>query len=465
MTRRVAPESRPVALTIAGSDSGGGAGVQADLKTMEACGAFGTSAITSVTAQNTRGVEGTHLLPVAEVERQIEAVLDDFAVRGVKTGMLATAEIVDAVAAAADRLPNLVVDPVMVAASGDRLLEPEAEAAYEDLIDGATLVTPNADEAGVLTGIDPETESDMRAVGEELLDFGASAALVTGGHVGDGDEIVDVLVTEDGVGTFRHPRVGTDATHGSGCTLSSAVAAHLAKGDDLTAAVAAGVDLLSRAVRYPLDVGEGPGSVHHAVALRDRAARDPTAEAVSEVVERFVDRDVSPLVPEVGTNVAGATPYAERPDETAAVEGRITRTLSGVRPNRGVRFGASSHVARFLLACREFDPGRRFAVNCRFGDDVAAALAELDGEVVTVDHADTPDAATDRAGTTRSEERSQRRLAEAAFERADGSPVAVADEGGAGREPMVRLLADDAPTLADRTLAVLDALDRGTVPS
>mgnify|MGYP006277139507 CR=1 FL=1 len=460
MNRRAAPESRPVALTVAGSDSGGGAGIQADLKTMAACGAFGTSAITSVTAQNTRGVEGTHLLPTTEIEAQLDAVLDDFDVGAVKTGMLGTAEIVETVTASADRLPNLVVDPVMVAASGDRLLEPEAESAYEDLIAEATLVTPNADEAAVLTGIEPETEDEMRAVGEELRDRGATAALVKGGHVefaddDRADEVVDVLVTEGTVETFRHPRVETDATHGSGCTLSSAIAAHLARGEDLTTAVEAGVDLLARAVRYPLDVGEGPGSVHHMVASRDRAAREPTAERVSEVVERFVDRDVSPLVPEVGMNVVGATPYAERPDETAAVEGRITRTLSGVRPNRGVRFGASSHVARFLLASREFDAARRFAVNCRFDDDVAAALSDLNGEVVTVERekASDSEAVADSAGSV------QRWLAETAFEEADGSPVAVVDRGGVGREPLMKLLADDAATLADRTLAVRDALD------
>ncbi len=457
MNRRAAPESRPVALTVAGSDSGGGAGIQADLKTMEACGAFGTSAITSVTAQNTRGVEGTHLLPTAEIEAQLEAVLDDFDLGGVKTGMLATAEIVDTVAAYADRLPNLVVDPVMVATSGDRLLEPEAESAYEELIGVATLVTPNADEAAVLTGIEPETADDMRAVGEELCDLGATAALVKGGHVDAddrADEVLDVLVTEETVETFRHPRVETDATHGSGCTLSSAIAAHLATGADLTTAVAAGVDLLARAVRYPLDVGEGPGSVHHTVALRDRAAREPTAERVTEVVERFVGHDVSPLVPEIGMNVVGATPYAERPDETAAVEGRITRTLSGVRPNRGVRFDASSHVAHFLLACREFDADRRFAVNCRFDDDVTTALSVLDGEIVTVEGAAAADreAESDPAGSI------QRRLAEAAYERADGSPVAVVDRGGVGRESTVKLLADDARNLADRTLSVRDAL-------
>jgi hydroxymethylpyrimidine/phosphomethylpyrimidine kinase len=178
MRRRAAPDARPVALTVAGSDSGGGAGIQADLQTMGACGVFGTSAITSVTAQNTRGVEGSHLLPTTEIEAQIDAVIDDFDVMAVKTGMLATADVIETVCEYAPDLANLVVDPVMVATSGDRLLEADAEAAYEDLLAHATLVTPNADEAAVLTGIDQESEADMRAAGEELVETGATAALI-----------------------------------------------------------------------------------------------------------------------------------------------------------------------------------------------------------------------------------------------------------------------------------------------
>jgi len=451
-TREPVPHDPPVALTIAGSDSGGGAGIQADIKTMEACGAFGTSAITSVTAQNTQGVEGTHLLPVAEIEAQIDAVLDDFDVRAGKTGMLATSEIIETVTDYAADLSALVVDPVMVAATGDRLLEPAAEDAYEGLIAESTLVTPNADEAAVLTDIDPEDEEDARAAGERLVEMGAEAALVKGGHI-PGDDIVDVLVTEEIIETFRHPRVESTATHGSGCALSSAIAARLAHGESLPDAVAAGIDLLARAVRYPLDVGEGPGSVHHLVETRDRAARQPTSEAVERVVDQFADRDVSALVPEVGMNVAGATPYAERPGETVAVEGRITRTLSGVAPNRGVRFGASSHVARFLLAAREFDGELRFAVNCRFDDAVEDALSALDGPVAAYDRVAEPDAVKNQEGST------MQWGARQAFEGRDGTPVAVIDRGEVGKEAIVKLLATDADALVERVVTLLDAVE------
>ncbi len=259
------PETRPVALTIAGSDSGGGAGIQADLATMATHGVYGTSAITAVTAQHTRGVESSFVLPVAEVAAQIDAVTDDFAVGAAKTGMLATTEIVETVADYATRFEfPLIVDPVMVATSGDRLLEPEAERAYEDLIAEATVVTPNTDEADVLTGIAVEDRSSAREAGDALLEMGADAALVKGGHV-PGETVRDVLVTADDATTFEHDRVDTDATHGSGCTLAAAVAARLARGEELDTAVEGATDFLARAIEHHYDVGRGPGAVNHSV--------------------------------------------------------------------------------------------------------------------------------------------------------------------------------------------------------
>jgi hydroxymethylpyrimidine/phosphomethylpyrimidine kinase len=449
MTRNAAPVTPPVVLTIAGSDSGGGAGIQADLKTIEAGGAFGTSAVTSVTAQNTTGVESTHVLPVEKIAAQCTAVRSDFDVAAIKTGMLATGDVIELVTdEVQDSDAPAVVDPVMVATSGDRLLEPAAEAAYEDLVAEATLVTPNADEAEVLTGIEVTDSARAQQAAEALVEMGAEAALVKGGHV-PGDDIVDVLATAENIETVRHSRVDTEATHGSGCTLSSAIATRLAHGDDLAVAVRTGIDLLARAVRYNLDVGEGPGAVHHMVAVRDQAERDPTAERVAEVVAQFVRRDVSPLVPEVGLNVVGATPYAEVPTECAAVEGRVTRTLDGVAANRGVRFGASTNVARFLLAAREYDSDLRFAVNCRFDDAVERALDTLDGPVAEYDPSDRPDEA---AGQT------VEWAATEAFAEDETSPVAVAGRAAVGWEPTVVLLAPDTATLADRTVTLLDAV-------
>ncbi|WP_058367710.1 bifunctional hydroxymethylpyrimidine kinase/phosphomethylpyrimidine kinase [Haloparvum sedimenti] len=273
MTDAYDPVSRPVALTVAGSDSGGGAGIQADLKTMTAHGVFGTSAVAATTAQNTQGVTDVHPVPTDHVAAQIAAVREDFDVRAVKTGMLATAETVEAVTAAfSDAAVPLVVDPVMVAATGDRLLAPEAEAAYEELVAAATLVTPNADEAAVLTDREVIDADAAAAAARDLVAAGAEAALVTGGHL-PGETVVDVLALSseadaDGQGdaprTLRieSPRVETRATHGSGCTLSSAVASRLARGEPLRAAVEASVEEMGEALRRGYDVGEGPGAVN-----------------------------------------------------------------------------------------------------------------------------------------------------------------------------------------------------------
>ena len=451
MQRADAPVTPPVVLTIAGSDSGGGAGIQADLKTIEAGGAFGTSAITSVTAQNTTGVQGSHLLPTEEIQAQIRAVRSDFDVAAVKTGMLATAPVIDLVVERAPDLPNLVVDPVMVATSGDRLLEPDAEAAYEALIADAALVTPNADEAEVLTGRDIDDPDDATAAGRDIVEMGADAALVKGGHV-PGDAVVDVLVTPDGVTTFRHDRIDTEATHGSGCTLSSAIATRLAHGDRLQVAVADGIDLLSRAVRYNLDVGEGPGAVHHTVEIRNEATRNDTSEAVEGVVSELLDRDVAPLVPESGMNVAGATPYAEHPAEVATVEGGIARTLDGLRPNRGVRFGASTRIARLLMAVREHDPDRRFALTCRLSQSVEAALADLDGAVAAYDP-------TERPETVSSDETASWGV-DSALADTDTSPVAVIDRGEVGVDAGVTVLAADPGALLSRVETLRTAIDQ-----
>lgn len=273
MTDAYDPVSRPVALTVAGSDSGGGAGIQADLKSMTAHGVFGTSAVAATTAQNTQGVTDVHPVPTDHVAAQVTAVREDFAVRAVKTGMLATADTVETVTEAfSDAEVPLVVDPVMVAATGDRLLAPEAEAAYEDLIAAATLVTPNADEAAVLTDREVTDPDAAAAAARDLVDAGAAAALVTGGHL-PGETVVDVLALSeeaDGGGSsgaartlrVESPRVETDATHGSGCTLSSAVASRLARGEPLRAAVEATVGEMGEALRRGYDVGNGPGAVN-----------------------------------------------------------------------------------------------------------------------------------------------------------------------------------------------------------
>jgi len=258
----------PIALTIAGSDSGGGAGIQADLKTFQAFGVFGTTAITAITAQNTLGVTAVHPVPPEVVQAQVRAIAEDLRPGACKTGMLATAELTRTVARAIREasLQNFVLDPVMVATSGARLLDREAEdAILEELLPLCTLVTPNLDEAAILAARPVADEAAMREVAEALVARGAGAALVKGGHL-QGNEVVDVLFDGREFRSWRRPKLETRNTHGTGCTLSAAVAAGLALGRSLVEAVEDALDYVHRAIVAAPGLGAGHGPLNHFVA-------------------------------------------------------------------------------------------------------------------------------------------------------------------------------------------------------
>jgi hydroxymethylpyrimidine/phosphomethylpyrimidine kinase len=255
----------PVALTIAGSDSGAGAGIQADLKTFAALGVYGVTVITAITAQNTLGVRAVQELEPKIVRAQIDAVAEDFQVVALKTGMLSSAGIIEVVADGIrrHRLQPLVMDPVMVAKSGDRLLREDAvEALRQRLLPLARLVTPNIPEAEVLTGISIRSMDDRTAAGRAILRLGAHAVVIKGGHAAD-DPVVDLLLDQGGAVTFTAPRVSTNQTHGTGCTFSAAIAAALARGLSLPAAVGEARDYVSRALRNAPGLGHGHGPLQH----------------------------------------------------------------------------------------------------------------------------------------------------------------------------------------------------------
>ena len=267
--------TKPVALTIAGSDSGGGAGIQADLKAMEANGVFGASALAAVTAQNTEEVARAHDLPPSLVAAQIDAVVTDMDVQAAKTGMLSAPSIIEAVAdrVASHDLRPLVVDPVMISKTGFKLLQDEAiDTLVNDLLPLATLVTPNVHEAEHLTEVEIDTPDDLRAAGEALLEHGPDAVLVKGGHLSGADDAVDVLVDGEMAQRFQAPRIDTEHTHGTGCTYASAIAAHLATGHDVSAAVDRAKRYVTAAIRHALPLGHGRGPTNHFFHLDPEAA-------------------------------------------------------------------------------------------------------------------------------------------------------------------------------------------------
>ncbi len=254
-----------IALTIAGSDSGGGAGIQADLKTFHQFHVYGTSVIVAVTAQNTHGVTAAHVVPPDLVDAQIDAVMTDLRPHALKTGMLADVPHIERVARqiSKHKLPNVVVDPVMVATSGDRLLAKGAEQTLvENLLPLARVVTPNIFEATVLSGRPIKSERDMADAARHIRDLGPRAVLVTGGHLGDND-VCDLLIDDDGERSFVHPRIATDNTHGTGCTLSAAIAASLALGATLDTAVGVATTFVHEAIATAPGLGTGHGPINH----------------------------------------------------------------------------------------------------------------------------------------------------------------------------------------------------------
>jgi hydroxymethylpyrimidine kinase/phosphomethylpyrimidine kinase len=269
------PAPRPRALSIAGSDSGGGAGIQADLKTFTALGVFGMTAITAVTVQNTNGVAASEALSPKIVGDQIRAVAGDIGVDAAKTGMLANRGIVEAVAGAVAemRIPNLVVDPVLVSKHGHPLLAPDAiDALKLRIFPLAVLVTPNLSEASALAGFPVEGREDMRRAAEAILSLGAAAVLVKGGHVQQPTEAIDLLVTGGIVEWVEAEWIDTPNTHGTGCTLSAAITSHLAMGEGVLDAVRAGKMFVTESIRHSLAMGNGIGPVDQLWSIRPKSA-------------------------------------------------------------------------------------------------------------------------------------------------------------------------------------------------
>ncbi|MEG6617547.1 bifunctional hydroxymethylpyrimidine kinase/phosphomethylpyrimidine kinase [Peptococcaceae bacterium 1198_IL3148] len=254
------------ALTIAGSDSGGGAGIQADIKTFQELGVFGMSALTAVTAQNTLGVQGVYPLPVEAVKQQIQSIGEDLGADAVKTGMLFSGEIIQAVAEIIQQfeLKNLVVDPVMIAKGGASLLRDEAVSALKQhLIPLATVITPNIPEAEVLAGMTIRTMTDKQQAAKKLLALGAKYVVIKGGHSTDSDGAIDMLYDGQEFTYYKGMRINTDNTHGTGCTFSAAIAAELAKGKGVKKAVQVAKEFIQAAIEEDMGIGHGHGPTNH----------------------------------------------------------------------------------------------------------------------------------------------------------------------------------------------------------
>ncbi|MEW6443034.1 MAG: bifunctional hydroxymethylpyrimidine kinase/phosphomethylpyrimidine kinase [bacterium] len=427
-------------LTVAGSDSGGGAGIQADLKTITVLGGFGMSAITALTAQNTREVTGVHAVPPEFVLRQIEAVASDIGVDAAKTGMLANREIVEVVAEAVRRfaIRPLVVDPVLVSKGGHSLLSEDArESLVRLLFPCADLVTPNLPEAELLSGRSVESEDRRRDAARALAGLGAKAVLLKGGH-GQGSEAADLLFDGTGFTVFSAPRIDTANTHGTGCTYSAAIATFLARDTDLAKAIEKAKAFITGAIRFSLAIGGGHGPTNpYSAAFRD--AERYQVLALLEKVGREVQKHTAlgRLAPEVQSNLGFALPLAASPDEVAAFPGRLVRLPEGLAPVRAPAFGASRHIASVILAAMRIHPELRSAMNIRFSEEVLARAGGHGFRIAFFDRAREPEEVKRREGSTLEWGTLQ------ALREAPSRPDLICDRGEAGKEPMIRLLGTD----------------------
>ncbi|MDR6222563.1 bifunctional hydroxymethylpyrimidine kinase/phosphomethylpyrimidine kinase [Methanococcoides alaskense] len=439
----------PVVLTIAGSDSGGGAGIEADIKTLSSLYVHGACAITSVTSQNTTGVQSAYGVPPTVVSDQMDAVCTDMDVRWAKTGMLSSADIVRAVA---DRVKmyglKIVVDPVMAAEAGGVLLEQDAVSILKDeLLPISYAVTPNIIEAEILSGMSITTREDAMEAAKAIASLGLKAVIITGGH-SDGVDLVYDSVTDEF--TEVSGKLIEGGTHGSGCTYSSALTAYLARGYSLQDAAIGAKEFVEYGILLSKNIGKGVGPVNQMGYLHTMAAKESVLRNAEEAV-RMLEDDVNfaSLVAEVGCNIAMAIPHAREVKDVAAVNGRIVKLQGKPKVVGCVSMGASSHVARIVLAAMEFDPSMRAAVNIYYSKNVLAICEDMGLTISSFSRQEEPeDTHTMDWGVTY------------AIDSYGRVPVIIYDEGGVGKEPMVRVLGRDAVEVAGIALEIAARLTK-----
>jgi hydroxymethylpyrimidine/phosphomethylpyrimidine kinase len=434
----------PVALTIAGSDSGGGAGIQADLKTFAALGVHGATAITSITAQNTRGVTAVVDLDAEMIRKQIRAVAEDIGINAGKTGMLHTEEIIKTVASEVSNYQfPLVIDPVMIAKSGAPLLKPEAMTTLKThLLQKATIVTPNRFEAEKLVSRTIANLNDAKTAAKEISKMGPEAVVVKGGHLDEGDAL-DVLYYREKFKVFRASRLNVKTTHGTGCSFSAAIAAQLAKGDNIPTAVETAKRFVTLAIKFGLDIGKGYGPVNPMAHLYRESAKYSVLMNIEEARVLLESTPmVAALVPEVGMNIAMAIPYAENVDDVAAIEGRIVKVLNGVKAVGFPKFGCSSHLAKYILEVTKHDSTKKAVVNLRFSDEVLRVLEGKGLKVSFYDRKEEPEHIKKTEGMTIPWG------VEQAIKRIGKTPDVIYHKGDVGKEPMIVILGEKASELA-----------------
>jgi hydroxymethylpyrimidine kinase / phosphomethylpyrimidine kinase / thiamine-phosphate diphosphorylase len=437
-----------VVLTIGGSDSGGGAGIQADLKTFSILGLHGTSTLTAVTAQNTMGVQRVFGLDPEAVASQLTSITDDFSVAFAKTGMLFSAEIVNVVAEHLKRKKiAFVLDPVIEAEAGGRLLRPDAvNAVLEHLIPLARVVTPNIFEAAALTGV-PVTDlegADLAA--QRLMDLGAKAVIVKGGHL----DCTDLLREEGAVHQLQGRRVA-GGNHGVGCTYSSALTCFLAREHSLLDAALKAKEFAALAVARGMDVGHGAGPVNQAATKLEEADRFGVLCDVQEAVERLLaEPNYFTMIPEAGSNIGGAIAGATKEQDIAAIDGCLIRSGNRVHQTGCLKFGAGGHLSHIILAAMRFDPMATAAMSLSI-----EALPACNDLGLKTAHIGLQDAPAEWERMLRGRGPPPKNAAQL--------PDAVWENGKCDKEPMLTLLGERAAEVAGVAVRISRYLSDGKI--
>ena len=434
-------------LTIAGSDSGGGAGIQADLKAITLLGGFGMSVLTALTAQNTLGVQAIHEVPALFVESQIDSVLSDIGADAIKTGMLANAEIVTVVAKKIReyKVEKVVVDPVMVAKSGDPLLRKDArEMLMKRLIPVSMVVTPNLMEASVLAGLKVRSIKEMKRAACRIYELGAKYVVVKGGHLKE--KAIDLLYDGKRYDEIEGSRIETKNTHGTGCTFASAIATFLARGDTVSEAVRKAKIFTTMAIQYSLSLGKGTGPTNPSAYVLREMGRYRVIQELKKAIDILKEEKLGHLIPEVSSNFGYALPNAEGFGDVAAFPGRIIRMRDRVATLSDPAFGASQHIANIILTVMRFDPEYCSAMNLRYSKENVAQLRERGFVVGHFDRRFEP------RGVKQKEGSSLEWGVGEVLRKMKRVPDFIYDEGDVGKEPMIRVLGRNPVEVVEKIL-------------
>ncbi len=435
------------AMTIAGADSGGGAGIAADLKTFAALGVHGTCIITSVTAQNTQGVLNSFDIPPDFIEEQFEAVIGDIKIDCVKTGMLSSPEIVRVAARLVkkEKLP-LVIDPVMAAEAGGTLLKSEAvQVLIEDLLPLSVVVTPNVSEAQRLSGMKIRDISDASKAAKIISELGAKSVIVTGGHLKGTD-----ILYSNGEFILIKGKLIKGGTHGSGCTHSAVITAQLSKGATLIEAAHCAKEFVEQAITLSFKIGKGAAPVNQIGHVLADAQRFRVIRNIEQALDLIINsQGFSDLIPEVGCNVAMGIPNASSVSDIAAVSGRIVRLKNEPHAVGCVAFGASSHIARFVLTAMHYNDLMRASMNIRYSEETLITCGDLGFSIASFRREDEPQGmSTMEWGVSD------------AINRVGKVPDVIYDKGGVGKEAMIRLLGRDAMEVAGKATKIAGAMKK-----